>query len=294
MAYLIFLSGLPGAGKSTFRNFLNNFVIIDNDEIRKELYQLKEVNINGQIKLKGLKEEYELIKYVLEKGKFKINNNLKKRIIDYLNKYKISIPRLLEFIERIENNSENKNKEYVLELEKIISDFNIDTSQFKILIFNIKRQIEKLSISKKITIYDKIPHTRNKEVFDIFYQRIKENINNENNIVIDGNNLFFSHINRIIDFTKELNKDKIYTPYLITWWKVPLKEIKKRNKGRKFYQIVPEEVIDKMYNTLKNLDINQLNIPKKNIIDVSNCSVKELEEIANKFNRKKIEMEHSL
>ena len=283
---ILILSGLPGTGKSTFRNKIlkydRTWNIIDNDEIRKDLYNAKEIKTKKEIILKGLEEEYKLIVYVLNKSKrIKINKNIKEKLTDYINKFKVSINRLKEFVERITNNTENQNKEYVLELRTFLSDNQISTQEFLNLLKIIEKELKLLPDNIKYKIYTKIPHTRNKEVFDIYYKKIIDGISNDKKLIIDGNNLFVEHINKIPDFLKKYNKKENYLIYLITWWNVPLKTVIKRNKDRKLYQKVPEDVVYRMNNSLKKIKnhVDKLQISKNNTIDVSNLNLIELENL---------------
>ena len=283
MLKVIFLSGLPASGKSTFRKLLaskRNFVVIDNDEIRKELYKAEEIYTPYGIKLYGLQEEYILIIKILKD--LDLNLKFKQEIINFLYKYKESLNRLREFNYRIKNNF-NKNKPYILELERILNINNINYDNFNDLLQKIENKIQILDKKERYTIYDNIPHTRNKEVYDIFYKRIQEYASLKKNIIIDGTNLEIIFINRVINITKNICPE--YDYFLIYWWDLDINTIKDRNNNRKFYQRVPNAVIDNMYASLLKIkqEQNLINIPKKNFINVSNLSIKEYKIIIEKI-----------
>jgi len=283
MPKVIFLSGLPASGKSTFRELLaskKNFVVIDNDEIRKELYKVEEISLPDGIKLYGLQEEYILIIKILKD--LNIDSKFKQEIINFLYKYKESLNRLREFNYRINNNF-NKNKPYILELERILNINNINYDNFNDLLQKIENKIQNLDKKEKYTIYDNIPHTRNKEVYDIFYKRIQKYASLKKNIIIDGTNLRIIFINRIINIIKNIYPK--YDYFLIHWWDLDINTIKDRNNNRKFYQRIPNSVIENMYESLLKIkqEQNTINIPKKNFINVSNFSIEEYKIIIEKI-----------
>ena len=281
MSKIIVLSGLPGSGKSTFRNAIKQYMNIkelDNVDLRKHMFQLKEVKINNKWYLYGLKDEYILILHI---NNFGFDDSFLNDFKKYIEKYNISISRLKDYIHRIKTNTNNK-KPYIQELENMLKAKNIDNATFINIINKIENIIKILPEEIKYTVYSKLPMGRHKEIWDWHYIFLENYIINNENIILESINFFPKYYKVIYNMIHKLNKN--YDIYIVHWWNLSLKEAKKRNKLRKDYQIIPDETIEQMFQNIKNIENalkNELNFIKPNhVFNLSNLEKKEYFEIA--------------
>ena len=287
MPKIIVLSGLPGSGKSTFRNAIKQYMNIkelDNVDLRKHMFQLKEVKINNKWYLYGLKDEYILILHILNINNFGFNDSFINDFKNYIEKYAISISRLKDYIHRIKTETNNE-KLHIQELENILKIYKINIDDFIFVINKIENIVKILPEEIKNTIYSKLPMGRHKEIWDWHYILLKNYIINNENIILEGINFFPKYYQVIYNMIHALNKD--YDIYIVHWWNLSLEEAKKRNRLRKDYQIIPDETIDQMFLNIKNVQNalrNELNFIKSdNVFDLSNLDKKEYFDIAKKI-----------
>lgn len=98
-----------------------------------------------------------------------------------------------------------------------------------------------------------IDQDNDKKVFAMINEILENRFKNENTTIIDATNISVRNLNSYYKLAKKYN----YRVNVVDFTKVPLEEIKERNKEREI--VVPENVIDRMYKKL----IETKELPKK-------------------------------
>lgn len=97
----------------------------------------------------------------------------------------------------------------------------------------------------------KISMEKDKLVWNTFYHILEERMKTGEFTVIDATNIKITDINRSL----KLAKKYLYQVFCVDFTDIPLHIVKQQNESREWEKIVPEKVIDRMY---ENLQTNKL------------------------------------